>query len=344
MISSKLFSTSLLWLGLTSAAWAINFETTSLQTGDITRSIQVLGDVKPYQQITLYAKVGGYVHQVNVEMGDTVSAGRLLLDLEVPELIAQEVKAKAELNLATVEAKHVREAAAKAPELVTQQARDIAEAHLQVAQAQLQHIQTLIGFSKIAAPFAGTITHRMVDPGAFVPAATSNNPSSQAALLTLTDASRVRVQVAVPEYEAPLVKIGQPFLLTIDTANPHTVKATVTRHSHSLDSTSKTLLVEAEIPNSDGSLQPGMFASVKLGIETHLHTTLLPAAAIVMEKTTAVAFVYADGKAQRRVLKTGFNDGNNVEVLAGVIANEKVLLVGTNTVTDGQSVTLGSSK
>jgi membrane fusion protein (multidrug efflux system) len=344
MNSKSLLSIPLLCWSLASTAGAVDFETTQLQTGDITRSIQLLGEVKPYQQITLYAKVSGYVHQVNVEMGDAVTAGRPLIELEVPELIAQAAKAQAELNLAEVEAKHVREAAAKAPELVTQQARDIAEAHLLVAQAQQQHIQTLISFAHITAPFAGTITRRMIDPGAFVPAATSNNPSSQAALLTLTDAARLRVQAAVPEYEAPLVNLGQPFTFTIDAATPRTVKATVTRHSHSLDATTKTLLVEAEVANPDGSLQPGTFANVKLGIETHRHTSLLPVAVVVMEKTTAVAFVYQQGKAVRKVLKAGFNDGTNVEVLGGLAPEDKVLVVGTATVTDGQTVTLAPAK
>jgi membrane fusion protein, multidrug efflux system len=342
MNSAKLLSLSLLGCGLTTAAWAVDFETTQLQTGDITRSIQLLGEVKPYQQITLYAKVSGYVHQVNVEMGDQVKAGRSLLELEVPELVAQEAKAQAELKLAEVEAKHVREAAAKAPELVTQQALDVAEAHLLVAQAQHTQIQTLINFSHITAPFNGTITRRMVDPGAFVPAATSNNPSSQAALLTLTDASRLRVQAAVPEYEAALVSLGQAFTFTIDGTKPRTLQATVTRHSHSLEQTTKTLLVEAEVANPDDALQPGTFANVKLGIETHRHTNLLPIAAVVMEKATAVAFVYQQGKASRRVLKVGFTDGVHYEVLSGLAPEDKVLVVGTATVTDGQAVNLAA--
>ena len=83
-----------------------------------------------------------------------------------------------------------------------------------------------------------------------------------------------------------------------------------------------------------------MYANVKLGIETRKGTQLLPLTAIVMEKTIATAYVHEAGKARRRVLKAGFNDGTNLEVLDGLKPNEDVLVVGTATLTDGQAVTL----
>jgi membrane fusion protein (multidrug efflux system) len=100
------------------------------------------------------------------------------------------------------------------------------------------------------------------------------------------------------------------------------------------------MLIEAELANVGGALKPGMYANVKLGIETHKATTLLPLTAIIMEKTVATAYVFEGGKARRRVLKAGFNDGVNLEVLDGIKATEDVLVVGTATLTDGQAVTL----
>jgi membrane fusion protein (multidrug efflux system) len=100
------------------------------------------------------------------------------------------------------------------------------------------------------------------------------------------------------------------------------------------------MLIEAVLANPTGALKPGMYANVKLGIETHRGTKLLPLTAIVMEKTVATAYVHEAGKARRRVLKAGFNDGVNLEVLDGVKADEDVLVVGTATLTDGQAVTL----
>ena len=107
-----------------------------------------------------------------------------------------------------------------------------------------------------------------------------------------------------------------------------------------LENPSKTMLIEAVLANADGALKPGMYANVKLGIETRQGTQLLPLTAIVMEKTVATAYVHEAGKARRRVLKAGFNDGTNLEVLDGLKPSEDVLVVGTATLTDGQAVTL----
>lgn len=315
---------------------AADFAVTHAQKGDITRSIQLLGEVKPYQQVTLHAKVSGYVSRVGVELGDRVEAGRTLIEIEVPELIAEQARTSAELDIAELERKRVAEAAAKAPDLVMRQTVDNAESRVAVARAQHQRVRTLLGFANITAPFAGTVTRRDADKGTFVSAG-----GAGAGLLTLTDSSRVRVQAAVPEYEAPLVAVGQPFGVGTESAGrTRTYAATVTRFSNALDSASKTMLVEAELANPTGELKPGMFANIRLGIETHKGSLLLPAAAVVVEKTGTAVFLHQNGKAVRKVIRTGFNDGTNWEVLEGLAPGDDVLVVGTATLTDGQPVTL----
>ena len=107
-----------------------------------------------------------------------------------------------------------------------------------------------------------------------------------------------------------------------------------------LELATRTGKARVEIDNADGALKPGMYANFKLGIETHKGTQLLPLSAIVMEKTVATAYVHEAGKARRRVLKAGFNDGTNLEILEGLKPDEDVLVVGTATLTDGQAVTL----
>src|SRR5207249_11073252 len=100
------------------------------------------------------------------------------------------------------------EAQRKAPDLVVQQSVDTAKSKSDIAKANLQRTETLLGVAKITAPFSGVITRRMVDPGAFIPAATSGSAAQNAALFTLMDFSKVRVQTAVPEPEVPLIKNG----------------------------------------------------------------------------------------------------------------------------------------
>jgi RND family efflux transporter MFP subunit len=335
MPSPKLLA---LFLGALSLQ-AADLTVTRLKTGDITRSVQLLGEVRPRQQVALYAKVGGYVKALRVDIGDRVEAGAVLAELEVPELVADEARTRAELAIAELEAQRARDASKQAPDLVPRQQVDAAVAKLAVAKAQQERNATLLGFAQIRAPFAGVVSRRSVDLGAFVPAATGGG-AGQAALFVLTDLASVRVQAALPEVEAGLATPGQTVSILAEAAGAKPFEGRLTRTAGVLDNPSKTMLIETELANPTGALKPGMYANVKLGIETHRGTQLLPLTAIVMEKTVATAYVHEAGKARRRVLKAGFNDGVNLEVLDGVKADEDVLVVGTATLTDGQAVTL----
>jgi RND family efflux transporter MFP subunit len=318
---------------------AADFPVTRLKTGDITRSVQLLGEVRPNQQVALYAKVGGYVKALRADIGDRVAAGQVLAELEVPELIADEARTRAELALAELEHRRLQEAAKQAPDLVPRQQVDAAAARLAVAKAAQERNATLLGFAMIRAPFAGVISRRSVDVGAFVPAATGGG-AGPAALFVLTDFATVRVQAALPESEAGLAVPGQPVSVLAEAAGAKPYATQLTRLSGVLENPSKTMLIESVLPNPDGALKPGMYANVRLGIETHRGVRLLPLTAVIMEKAVATAYVHEAGKARRRVLKAGFNDGTNLEILDGLKPDEDVLVVGTATLTDGQAVTL----
>ena len=318
---------------------AADFPVTRLKTGDITRSVQLLGEVRPNQQVALYAKVGGYVKALRADIGDRVAAGQVLAELEVPELIADEARTRAELALAELEHRRLQEAAKQAPDLVPRQQVDAAAAKLAVAKAAQERNATLLGFAMIRAPFAGVISRRSVDVGAFVPAATGGG-AGPAALFVLTDFATVRVQAALPESEAGLAAPGQPVSVLAEAAGAKPYASQLTRLSGVLENPSKTMLIESVLPNPDGALKPGMYANVRLGIETHRGVRLLPLTAVIMEKAVPTAYVHEAGKARRRVLKAGFNDGTNLEILDGLKPDEDVLVVGTATLTDGQPVTL----
>ena len=335
MPSPKLLA---LFLGALSLQ-AADFPVTRLKTGDITRSVQLLGEVRPHQQVALYAKVGGYVKALRADIGDRVAAGAVLAELEVPELVADEARTRAELAIAELEHRRAQEAAKQAPDLVPRQQVDAAAAKLAIAKAAQERNATLLGFAQIRAPFAGVVSRRSVDLGAFVPAATGGG-AGQAALFVLTDAATVRVQAALPETEAGLATPGQPVSILAEAAGAKPFESRLTRVAGVLENPSKTMLIETELANPTGALKPGMYANVKLGIETRKGTRLLPLSAIVMEKAVATAYVHEAGKARRRVLKAGFNDGTHLEVLDGVKPDEDVLVVGAATLTDGQAVTL----
>ena len=157
------------------------------------------------------------------------------------------------------------------------------------------------------------ITARFVDPGAFIPAATAGSTPQSAAMVTLMDYSRVRVQVFVPEAEVPFIKNGVPAKVTVEELPGRTFPGTVTRFAHALDEATKTMLTEIEMPNPTGDLRPGAYASVRLEVERKPDALLVPVQALLVEK--AGTFRVHGGRRQGKEdsVQTGFNDGANVE-------------------------------
>src|SRR6058998_1439225 len=212
--------------------------------GSITRNVTLPGEIKPYQQATLYAKVAGYLKTITVDKGDQVKAGALLAEIEVPELEADCTRYKAEVKVAEIDYKRLSESQKKAPDLVVPQTVDDARGRSDIAKANLERTQTLLNYAKITAPFSGVITRRWVDPGAFIPAATSSSAAQSAALLTLADFSTVRVQVAIPEPEVPFITNGLGADVTVQELAGGTFHGSVTRYAHALDEATKTMLTE----------------------------------------------------------------------------------------------------
>jgi RND family efflux transporter MFP subunit len=312
--------------------------------GEIARRVTLPGSVQAYQQAILYAKVAGYLKAIRVDKGDSVRAGDLLADIEVPELVADLTKFRVEAEVAKLQYDRLREAREKAPDLVVPQAVDEARGKWEVAKANVERNQTLLGYAKIVAPFSGVVTRRMVDPGAFIPAATSGSAAQNAAVLTLMDFSRVRVQVPIPEREAPLVRAGSPATVSVEGLPGRPFAGSVTRVTFALDEATRTMLAEIELKNPRAELRPGMYASVVIVAETRRDALLVPTSALVVDKAGSAVFVLVGNTAKRQVVKTGFNDGGHAEILDGLRLDQAVILVGKLALSDGQIVAATEAK
>ena len=311
---------------------------TSAKRAEIHRWITLPGTLKANQQATLYAKVAGYLTNVAVDRGDAVKAGQLLGELEVPELLADVKKYEADVKVAEVDLSRLVEAQKKAPDLILPQALDKARGAAEVARANLERTNTLLHFAKITAPFAGMITGRFVDNGAFVPSATSGSAAQNAAIFTLMDYTTVRAQAAVPESEVTFIRAGLPVKFALEALPGKTFDTTVARSNGVLDEATRTMLVEADMPNAEGALKPGMYASIRIAVEKHTSAITVPVEALVMEKTNAFVFKVADGKAKKTAVKLGFNDGVNAEIIEGLADGEGVIVPGKVPPADGQTV------
>ena len=316
----------------------------SPRRGDIHRFIALPGSLRANQQVTLHAKLAGYLRGITVDRGDGVKAGQLVAELDLPELNAERARHEAEVVVARTEVERIRAARAKAPDLVTPQTVDAAAARLAVAEAALRQNAALLAYGRITAPFAGVVTARHVDPGAFVPAATAGASSAAAAIISIADYSVVRAIVAVPEAEAARIAVGQPVQLSTDALPGRALRGTVSRHSGALDERTRTLVVEADLANPDGALRPGMYVNARVGVELHRDALLVPAGALVREKAAGFLFLLADGKASRVAVKYGFNDGVSVEILEGIPADARVIIPGKAALVSGQPVKVVEAK
>jgi membrane fusion protein, multidrug efflux system len=312
--------------------------------GEVIRYVTLPGNIRANQQATLYAKVAGYLKSLTVDKGDRVKAGQSLGEIEVPELLTDLAKYKAEVKVAETDFQRVSAAQKKAPDLITPQSVDEAKGRFDIATANLERTETLLRYANITAPFSGIVTARFVDPGAFIPSATSGSAAQNAAIVTLADFNTVRAQVALPEVEASLAQVGQPVKLTVEGLAGKTFEAKVSRMSYALDDATKTMLIEADLPNPELTLRPGMYATIKVGVEKHTDALLIPVEALVMEKVNAFAFVADGGKAKKTAIKIGFNDGAKVEVLSGLTGSDAVILVGKMTLADGAAVSAMEAK
>jgi membrane fusion protein, multidrug efflux system len=312
--------------------------------GEIARTVKLPAfRILAVQEATLYAKVPGYLKALTVDKGDPVKEGQVLAEIEVPELLAEEAQYKAEAAVGRANYERIADARQKAPDLVVPQTVDNLRGQWEVAQAKLQRTQTLLQYARIVAPFSGRITARFVDPGAFIPAATSASTPQSAALLTLMDFSSLRVQVFVPEAEVPFIKNGIPAQIRVEELPGRAFQGSVTRFAHALDEATKTMLTEIEIPNPLGELRPGAYASVRLEVERKADAWLVPVQALVVEKAGTFLFTVADNKAKKTPVQAGFNDGVNVEV-TDAKPGQPVILIGKQALTDGQPVNAVEAK
>ena len=181
------------------------------------------------------------------------------------------------------------------------------EAKLEVARADAARFKEMLAYKTIKAPFGGVVTKRLVDPGHFVQ---QGKPET---LLVIANMNPVRVLIDVPESEAALVKKGDIAQIRFPAWEGKTVTGPIARSSWSLDSQSRTLRAEIDLPNPDGALRPGMYANVFVSVETSDVRTV-PAKALAKAGETMALFAVRDGKAVRVRVKAGRSDGTFTEV------------------------------
>jgi len=186
-------------------------------------------------------------------------------------------------------------------------------------------------YLRITAPFDGIVTDRTAHPGALA------GPSTEP-LLTLQQVSRLRLVVAVPEQDAGVLPRGAAVTFRLPAFPERVLNGTVARSSHSLDPKTRTLAVELDVVNRNGSLAPGMYPTVKWPVRSGRPALFVPKTSVVT--TTERTFVIRDrdGRAEWVDVKKGAPDGDLLEVIGNLHAGDRVLRRGSDEVRDGTSL------
>jgi RND family efflux transporter MFP subunit len=268
----------------------------------------------------------------NLAESQTVTA-KLADEAEMQLKSADAARAEAQAQLRSAEAA-VREAAVG----VEKAEADVRAMHarLTVAGADRDRIAAMREYLTIRAPFDGIVTERHVDPGHLVQ---PSRNADETPLFVVVQADKVRVFVDVPEAEAALVETGRPATIAINAAGSEPVAATVARTSWALQSGTRSLMCELDVPNADGRLRPGMFATVELRVAEAAEALVVPRTAIVAKDGQSfVVTVTADGTIRRIAVKTGIRSATEIEIVSGLTGAERVLTANAAAFQDGQKV------
>lgn len=325
----------------------------------VARSVDLPGEIAPYLIVSLHAKVPGYVDRILVDRGSVVKKGDLLAELSAPEMEAQiaeaqskalaaeaeRLQAEAQLAAAQSTADRTR-TAAQTPgaiagnELVQVERRvEAAKASLnsrqrssQAAEATVRALKDLQAYLKITAPFDGVVTERLVHPGALV------GSGADPVLLVLQQVSHLRLIVAVPEEYAGEIMRSARVDFTVPAQPGRTYSGTVARIAEALDQKTRTMPVELDVMNRDGSLAPGMYPTVKWPVRRGRPALFVPKTSIVT--TTERTFVIRgqNGKAQWVDVRKLPAEGDLVEVLGDLKAGDLVVRRATDEIREGAAL------
>lgn len=224
-------------------------------------------------------------------------------------------------------------------QIATQQSQvALAQASVERERAALKIAQTNLDNTRIPAPFSGYVSARNLYPGAAVSSQAAGTSNSSVGILVLQDLAVVKVQLEIQERDIPRVRVGSVARVSVDAYPTRVFEARATRILHALDTRSRTLGVEMEIPNRELSLKPGMYARVELVIDRHPRALLVPSESVWIEGEEASVFVVREGIVGRRRIERGVSEGTLVEVVTGLAGDEQVIVEGKELVREGQKV------
>ncbi|MDB5023072.1 MAG: efflux transporter periplasmic adaptor subunit [Mucilaginibacter sp.] len=320
---------------------------TSVQKGKLTSTIAVPGELLPYQQVDLYAKVNSYVKNLLVDIGSQVHQGQLLAILEAPEINSQlaaaqsRVKQQEAIYFASKATYDRLLSTSKIPGTVSENDLEQAEAkknsdlaNVEAAKSSYREVGANLAYLQIRAPFDGVITARNINLGAYVgPGGKGPDP-----LFVLQDQKRLRLVISVPENYTGGLSNKDEVSFTVQALPNQKFTAQVKRLAGALDDKLRSERLEMDVFNKDKKLLPHMFAEVSVPLPSRDSAFILPKTAVVTSTEKVFVIKVVGHKAQWVDVKKGLQAGDKVEVYGDLKSDDKLVKQATDEVRDGSQV------
>jgi membrane fusion protein, multidrug efflux system len=305
---------------------------------DLTYTITLPANIAPLYQTTLYAKVSGYLKWIGPDKGDAVKKGQIVAIIDAPEIEEQYQQAAADYKIKKITYDRLKTVWKESPDVIAKQDVDVAEAAYDGARTLMQQRAVLRDYTKVRAPYDGTITARFADPGALIQVATSS-ATTAIPLFTIMDLNTVRIYANVSQDDSPWVVPGYTKVaVRVQELPDRSFGGTITRSTLALDPSTRSLLVEVDLPNSDHALRPGTYAEVAIGLREIPNALVLPPQAVNSTSKGKSLFIVEEAKAKAVPVRTGITDGQWIEITEGLRGDEDVVVVGKRQLLDQSPV------
>jgi membrane fusion protein (multidrug efflux system) len=318
-----------------------------VKKGKLSTTIAIPGELTPYQEVDLYAKVNSYVKTLLVDIGSEVHQGQLLVVLEAPEINSQ--LAEAQSRIKQMEAIYFASKAtydrlystSKTPGTVSQNDLEQAEAkknsdyaNVEAAKSSLKEVAANLNYLEIRAPFDGVITSRNVNLGAYVgPGGKSTDP-----LFVLQDQKRLRLVVSVPEIYTGGLNNKDEVSFSVEALPNQKFTAQVKRLAGALDVKLRSERLEMDVFNKDKKLLPHMFAEVNVPLPSRDSAFIVPKTAVVTSTEKVFVVKIVNHHATWVEVKKGFQSGDLMEVYGDLKPGDNVAKQATDEIRDGSVV------
>jgi RND family efflux transporter MFP subunit len=314
-------------------------------------TLDLPGRLEAFTQAQIYARVSGYLKDWKADIGAPVKAGDLLAEIDAPDLDQQIMQAEANLASAQANSKLSDATLLRGQQLIPsgavskqdldQRAADAAnkEGLMKSAQANLDRLRVLEGYKRIVAPFDGLVTARTTDVGALINAGGGGPP-----LFVVSDTSRLRLYVNIPQNFVPSIRVGTRARMTVPEYPGKDFFATVEASSQAVDVSSSTTRMLLVVDNAEGKLMTGAFANVSFDLPHPEVAVNVPGSALIFDKSgLRVATIDSTNHVLLKTVTISRDLGRVVEIGTGLTAQDRVIDSPPDGIASGDQVRLGGS-